>query len=245
MSPSWASPGLGTGKGHATPLPQGAPCRAGGADGPVSRRFRKKCDAGSSPGVRSGSGLPPAPPSGAQRWAGHARRTPEGSLGCSRDVNTVPCIPRVLFVQQPDHPPRPGSSCPLRTGQGRALQPPSLPGPSPNAYLYVCLSVSPTSVLQEAEAAHPREDGVEVLRAALQRRGAHALPPGDAPGCVRAGPPATGPEPAVRPGTPGPTTQAPLPLLLAPWDHFVVLRQVGVEHLPGLSRARGWARVRP
>lgn len=141
MSPSWASPGLGTGKGHATPLPQGAPCRAGGADGPVSRRFCKKCDAGSSPGVHSGSGLPPAPPSGAQRWAGRARRTPEGSLGCSRDVNTVPCIPRVLFVQQPDHPPRPGSSCPLRTGQGRALQPPSLPGPSPNAYLYVCLSV--------------------------------------------------------------------------------------------------------
>lgn len=141
MSPSWASPGLGTGKGHATPLPQGAPCRAGGADGPVSRRFCKKCDAGSSPGVCSGSGLPPASPSGAQRWAGRARRTPEGSLGCSRDVNTVPCIPRVLFVQQPDHPPRPGSSCPLRTGQGRALQLPSLPGPSPNAYLYVCLSV--------------------------------------------------------------------------------------------------------
>lgn len=33
--------------------------------------------------------------------------------------------------------------------------------------LSVCLSVSPTSVLQEAEAAHPREDGVEVLRAAV------------------------------------------------------------------------------
>lgn len=80
----------------------------------------------------------------------------------------------MLFVQPPDHP-----------HQARLQLPAALPpGPSPTP---VRLSVSPTAVLQEAEAAHPREDGVEVLRAAVQRRGAHALPPGDAPRCVHAG----------------------------------------------------------
>lgn len=54
----------------------------------------------------------------------------------------------------------------------------ALPGPSPKP---VRVSVYPSAVLQEAEAAHPGEDRVEVLRAALQRRGAHALPPGHAP----------------------------------------------------------------
>lgn len=54
----------------------------------------------------------------------------------------------------------------------------ALPGLSPKP---VRVSVSPSTVLQEAEAAHPGEDRVEVLRAALQRRGAHALTPGHAP----------------------------------------------------------------
>jgi hypothetical protein len=58
----------------------------------------------------------------------------------------------------------------------------------------VCLS---PAVLQEAEAAHPREDSVEVLCAAVQRRGAHALAPCHAQRYA----------PRGRPGTPGPQEQ--------------------------------------
>lgn len=79
MSPSWASPGLGAEKGHTSPLPQRASCRAGGGNGLVSRRFRKKCDAGCRPGIRSGPGWPAAaPPSGAHCRAVGGQRTTEG-----------------------------------------------------------------------------------------------------------------------------------------------------------------------
>lgn len=62
---------------------------------------------------------------------GGGQRTMEGHLGCSRDANTAPVVPRLLFVQLPDHP-----------HQAR----PQLPAPSLPARhlrLSVCLSPPP------------------------------------------------------------------------------------------------------